>query len=939
MKNPNRHENMLAHSLSFYEALFQSLDNNTVLRRKNADGIFLPVSCTREFAEMMECTPEEFIEAESQSPLCTVYPEDREEAAYLLKNGMTKAGNKHTIVRKLTMKGNIIWVDLHYAFFTSDGVEYAYCNYFDITLFKENERRIQMLYDGLNDELKRISGESLAAIRSNLSEGIVEEIDGRDLYDADRVGARMEDLIEVRLNSMPNPADRKKYLEHFKIDHIIESYEKGELLKPLVIFTKRQSGRRCFVQYTAAMRKDPVTNKTTVFGFEKEYNAEKVSEVLNQNILAKQYDMISYIVDGNYGVVIGSADSITKGSIFPKRMNGVYMDYIQEQVLPAASRDSTDLNALQKALSPETVQRELEHNSSYSVDVTCEIDHELYYKRFTFYEVDRDANFYILMKSDYTEVQREQLVRNEQLKNALEDARQANLAKTAFLSNMSHEIRTPMNAIIGLDNIALSEPGLSEKTRDHLEKIGSSARHLLGLINDILDMSRIESGRMILKNEEFSFGDMIEQINTMISSQCRERGLQYDCVFKSKVNEYYIGDDTKLKQVLINILGNAVKFTPSPGCITFTVERTAQYEDKTALRFTITDTGIGMEQEYLPKLFDAFTQENATRTSQYGGTGLGMAITKNIVEMMHGNISVQSEKGTGTVFTVNITLGNSGRLNRSQYGDVIRPNELDVLVIDDDPIACEHAKIVLAEIGVASETVQSGEEALEFIRIRNARRQPYNLILVDLHMPEQDGIEVTRKIRQIIGSEAAVIILTAYSWDDIRDDAILAGVDSFLAKPLFSSTALEEFSQAFRQKKEKISAIRQKTDLAGRHILLAEDVEINAEIMKQLLQMWEINTDVAENGKIAVDMFSSHPQNYYDAILMDVRMPVMDGLAATEAIRKLERPDSKAIPIIAMTANAFDEDVQRSLQAGMNAHLSKPVELEQLLDTLQSLIQ
>ena len=407
---------------------------------------------------------------------------------------------------------------------------------------------------------------------------------------------------------------------------------------------------------------------------------------------------------------------------------------------------------------------------------------------------------------------RESMAKNEALAEALALAEEASKAKTAFLSNMSHEIRTPMNAIIGLDTLALNDEGISEQTRDYLEKIGGSARHLLGLINDILDMSRIESGRLTLRREEFSFRGILEQINTMVMSQCRDKGLTYECRVLSRVDDYYVGDETKLKEVLINILSNAIKFTEAPGSVTLSVERTAVFDNQSTLRFRIRDTGIGMDPEFIPKIFEAFSQENSGTSNKFGSTGLGMAITKNIVEMMNGTINVESEKGVGTEFTVMVTLENSDRK-------------------------------------------EDAEEA----------------------------------------------------------------------------AALKKAASAAEGEEPRAA-------LAGRRVLLAEDMEINAEIMMDILDLEEIAADHAENGRIAVEMFASGSPGTYAAILMDVRMPEMDGLAAAAAIRALDRPDAKTIPIIALTANAFDEDVQRSLQAGMNAHLSKPVEPELLYKTLGELI-
>ncbi|MBQ9062857.1 MAG: response regulator [Eubacterium sp.] len=531
----------------------------------------------------------------------------------------------------------------------------------------------------------------------------------------------------------------------------------------------------------------------------------------------------------------------------------------------------------------------------------------------------------------------EKLVRQQELADALAAAEDANRAKTAFLSNMSHEIRTPMNAIIGLNNIALNEPTASEKVKEYLRKIGTSAHHLLGIINDILDMSRIESGRMVIRSEEFSFARTIEQVNTIISGQCRDKGLQYVCRMKGNVDEYYIGDDTTLRQVLLNVLGNAVKFTPEGGSISFEVEETTRFDGKSILQFIISDTGIGMNADYLPHLFDPFSQEDSSTTNKYGSTGLGMPITKSIVELMNGHIEVASEKGRGTTFTITVTLLDSDRKPAELIEDgVPQAHELCVLVIDDDPIACENAQIVLGQTGISCDVALSGQEGIDMVLVRHARREPYDLILVDWKMPDLDGVETTRRIRKEVGNEIPIIILTSYSWDDIAEEAMEAGVDTFVAKPLFAGTVMDEFRDAFKKKNVRLA--QETADLKGLRVLLAEDVAVNAEIMMMVLSMREMEVDLAENGQIAVDKFREHEPGYYAAILMDMRMPVLDGLDATRMIRSLERPDAKTIPIVALTANAFDDDVQRSMQAGLNAHLSKPVEPEALFRMLEGLV-
>lgn len=442
---------------------------------------------------------------------------------------------------------------------------------------------------------------------------------------------------------------------------------------------------------------------------------------------------------------------------------------------------------------------------------------------------------------------RETMAKNHALAEALAAAEEASKAKTVFLSNMSHEIRTPMNAIIGLNNIAMNEPTASEKVKEYLERIGTSANHLLSIINDILDMSRIESGRMTIKSEEFSFAKVIKQVNTIISGQCRDKGLNYDCRMSGDVKDYYIGDDMKLRQVMINILGNAVKFTPEGGTITFSIKNVAQFDGKTTLCFTVKDTGIGMSKEYLPKIFDAFSQEDSSSTSKYGSTGLGMPITKSIVELMNGTIKVESEKGQGTTFVVNVTLVDSDRTPDISESDTIQPDEMCVLVIDDDPVACEHAQIVLGQLGIHCEQALSGLDGIEMVKLRYTRREPYNLILVDWRMPELDGVETTRQIRKIVGYETPIIILTSYNWEDIAEEAMNAGVDTFVAKPLFAGMVMDEFREAFKKKNTRLE--HETADLKGRRVLLAEDMAVNAEIMMMVLSMREIEVEYAENGK------------------------------------------------------------------------------------------
>ncbi len=675
---------------------------------------------------------------------------------------------------------------------------------------------------------------------------------------------------------------------------------------------------------------------------------EKIIEDKKQNAeqdklitaLASDFKSVYYVVlDTDEGVCYQShpdiEDALAPGERFV--FSQKFISYAQKNITDDYREEFL------RFIEPDSIREGLRENRVISFRYMVERDGASSYEMIRFAGVrhpeSRDDHIVHAVSACFADVDeetRKSLAQNRTLSDALEAAEQANRAKTAFLSNMSHEIRTPMNAIIGLDNIALSDIDISDRTKDYLEKIGTSAHHLLGIINDILDMSRIESGRMVINSEEFSFSRMMDQVTAIIGGQCHNKGLNFDYEQGAGLLDYYIGDNMKLKQVLINILGNSVKFTPAGGRVILRVEKQAEYEGNSTLKFMVRDTGIGMSKEYLPRIFEAFTQEDSSSTSRYGSTGLGMPITKNLVELMNGTIEVESEKGVGTTFTVTIPLKDSDRKDSDTSSLDISPHEMSVLVIDDDPVACEHARLVLGQVGIGCDTALSGSGGIEMVKLRHARREPYNLILVDWKMPEMDGIETTRQIRQIVGAESAIIFLTSFNWDDVTDEAKKAGIDSFVAKPLLASSVLDEFKTAFKNKNH--SEEDKEISLAGRRVLLAEDVAINAEIMIMVLSMREIAVDHAENGKLAVEMFENHEPGYYDAILMDMRMPEMDGLEVTKVIRSMNREDSERIPIIALTANAFDEDVQRSLQAGLNAHLSKPVEPDALYETLTNLI-
>ena len=596
-----------------------------------------------------------------------------------------------------------------------------------------------------------------------------------------------------------------------------------------------------------------------------------------------------------------------------------------------------DKEAFLSALNRKKLMKALSCKDTYVLTYRRLIRSKPVYTSMKISRMENDEKYIIIGFKDVDAEMREAIAKNEALSDALSSAEAANRSKTTFLSGMSHEIRTPINAIIGLDTLALKKNDLDADSRSYFEKIGDSASHLLSVINKVLYMSRIEAGREVLHKSDFSLNAMLEQISAQVKQQCGEKGLAFECSVSEQADEFYIGDEVKLKEVLMSILSNAVKFTDAPGSVTLTAEKTEEYDDQASLRFIIKDTGIGMDKEYIPNIFDAFSHKNPAVRSKFGSSGLGMAITKKIVELMNGSVSVRSEKGKGTEFTVMLTLEKGNRKETDHTGE-IDPDAMYILVVDDNPIEAEHARMVLEEVGIRAEICTSGQEALRKMEVQHARKKPYNIVLMDWNMPGMNGIETSIEILRQYEKECIVVAMTAYSWNDIREEAHQAGVEDFIEKPLFAANILENLGRIARRSNMAIFKEKNRARLPGRRILLAEDFEINAEIMMDILEMENIKADHAENGKVAVEMFEKSTDGIYSAILMDVRMPIMDGLEAAKTIRALDRADAKRIPIIALTANAFDEDIQLSLQAGMNAYLNKPVEADHLIRTLGELI-
>ncbi len=524
---------------------------------------------------------------------------------------------------------------------------------------------------------------------------------------------------------------------------------------------------------------------------------------------------------------------------------------------------------------------------------------------------------------------------NKQLAVAVENANAANVAKSQFLAQMSHEIRTPMNAIIGLTNIARNDLSDTSKTADSLMKIDGASRLLLGIINDVLDMSAIESNKMKLANVEFDFNQLLTSITTVFYQQCKQKDINFEMHMKGVTNEVLIGDSLRVNQILMNLLSNAVKFTSAGGTISVLVIQASSSKGMTQMRFVVSDTGCGMSDDLKERLFKPFEQEDATTARKHGGSGLGLAITKNLVEMMNGRINVESEKGVGTTFTVDIPFG---VVNTKMIVNEGAFKDIRTLIVDDDIESCQYASLLLDRLEVAHEYVTSGEQALEKLGEAEDDGNPFTICIVDWKMPQMNGLEVTQKIREIFGNDTVVIIASAYDRMEIEEEGYKAGADYFVAKPMFQSTVFNILMKIANKGKNEIEPTKKRSEkyyFAGKKALIAEDVALNMEVAVELLKMVGITSVCAEDGAIAVDIMKRSKENEFDVILLDVNMPNMDGYEAARQLRLLDREDIKNMPIYAMTANAFAEDIAASLDAGMNGHISKPIEPDVLYKTLE----
>ncbi|MCI2056380.1 MAG: response regulator [Oscillibacter sp.] len=803
----------------------------------------------------------------------------------------------------------------------------------DISNVKDMERKFQeesaYIEAAQSDKL-------IVKVRSNITQNIVESYIAKDAVGISADGTPYEIGVEQLAATGFTEKEQDMIRHYLNRQRVLKAFSEGETSYSIDYRRKAHDGSVLWVNTTVKTYQNPENGDVMSFMYSYDINEEKIKEGLLETVTSLEYDFIVYIdlIGNRIKTYLGREDR----TMLPAATSD---DYVAE--MKRVNRAIIAPEEVDRAISdmmPETIKKNLQNQRVFSsVYTAVDSDGNLLKKRFQYAYLNEEMEQVVMTRTDVTDVVEAQKQQQNMLEAALLAAQQANSAKSDFLSRMSHEIRTPMNAIIGMSTIAAQSIGNDEEVADCIGKIGISSRFLLSLINDILDMSRIESGKMLLKNEKIPFAEFLNGVNTICYTQAKAKDVDYENIVDSNVEDYYIGDAMKLQQVVINILSNAIKFTPHNGKVTFSVRQMKKDKHRAVLRFVINDTGCGISEEFIPHLFEAFSQEHSGTTAMYGGTGLGLAICKNLVDMMDGHIGVRSIVGAGTEFTVDVKLGiteesRTRYLSKTQYNF----SQLKALVVDDDVMVCEQAVITLKEIGVTSEWVDSGRKAVDRVQHKWTDKQYYDLILVDWKMPEMDGIETARQIRKIVGPDVTIIIMTAYDWASIEQEAKRAGVNLLMSKPMFKSTLISAFQKVFGQQAEQETVVTADFKFDGKRVLLAEDHPLNVEVATRLLECKGFTVEHAENGLRALEMFTTTPEGYYDAILMDIRMPQMDGLQASNSIRHLTKKDAKTVPIIAMTANAFDEDVQKSKAAGMNAHLAKPIEPQEMYQTLYDFI-
>lgn len=867
-----------------------------------------------------------------------------------------KARQENTLIKKVTLAGTVSLLILLFLFlvvtlFSTSRLasqiklltEHPFTVSGDISdvktslaLMRIRTERLQSYSQPADVELVRMALEDLYSTTDTLLDEIEALYLGpeEDVTMLRNTYADIQEAHRLFLDFSELPSSTTDMIAGYEEEHLYPLYNEFEEDATRILTFVRGTQQRIFISA------DQLSKSTTAWSFIIiiamtvgllffQSVIRKMNQRLYQN--SRQFEILSDTIDETFLIfekeqqtcdfVSGSAERVLGVTAGKLRKNWTLIyEYMSSETAESIRRE---LNSGKRTVWDEVIEY-------YNPKST-----QPHWLQLRFYRIsENEATKYIMTLTDRTEERRA----NQALQDALENAQKASNAKKDFLSRMSHEIRTPMNAIIGMTTIAAASIDDSSRVEDCLEKISYSSKHLLMLINDVLDMSRIESNRMSVNTEPFELYQFLNTFVSVVYPQANEKGLEFtEKTIGFSEHTTYLGDSLRLNQILLNLVSNAIKFTPSGGKVSLEVTHLPSRGNRSWLRFVVSDTGIGMDEQGLSKLYTPFEQADASIAGKYGGTGLGMSITQNLVSLMGGYIHVKSKLGKGTTFSVELPFEQSDVDLQPLQEEVLQA--LDVLVVDDEQDICEHAALLLKKMKIHAEWVLGGAEAVERVVLAQETGNGFDVCFIDWKMPDMDGVETTRRIREKVGPDTPIIIISAYDWSDIEEEARAAGVNAFIAKPMFQSSIYNVLvsvtNGAFGLKESKTNVSGHALD--GKRILLAEDNALNMEIAVTLLEMNGASVECAENGQEVVKRFLRAKPGYFDAILMDVQMPVMDGCEATKQIRACGRADALYIPIIATTANAFAEDIATVMVAGMDAHISKPLDIEQLCSILSKL--
>ena len=780
--------------------------------------------------------------------------------------------------------------------------------------------------------------------------GLIEPESGSmSVYKSTDESAEIADILTVQKNYYDAiyaygkyviPEDKEIWFDVTRIENVVERLQRKNIDNVIVRCIRKNSQKMDYIQFT--FTRVSGTGDTFQLVMAEKKITETIEKELMQRNLLRRYELLFVSATADIYSRLLRVDLETwetiridiKDGDFTRIDMGNWEDYLEARLMDMVPGDREKVRSIFCRSALEQAKAGDKLTCSYESDAEDHVGTIKYYSVTARIHGEKGQRFATVFSIDNTELVESERKQKALLESTLAQAQQANAAKTTFLSNMSHDMRTPMNAIIGFSAIAASHIDNVERVKDCLDKIMSSSNHLLSLINDILDMSRIESGKVQIQEQECNLSELLHTLANIIQPQVKGKKLDFFIDTIDVTDEDIYADPLKLNQIFINILGNAVKFTPEGGTVSFRMcQKPCAVKGYGTYEFSIKDTGIGMSDEFLEHIFEPFERESSTLKSGIEGTGLGMAITKRLVEIMGGTIEVSSVKGEGSEFVIILDLKLQENSDTGQ--NIVELEGLRALVVDDDVDTCSSITGMLRQIGMRPEWTNSAGEAVQRARKAYDEQNPFHTYILDLNMPEQNGIETAGKIREAVGGDIPVLIMTAYDWSDVEDEAKEAGITAFCNKPLFMSDLKNALLKANHLAEERTAEISfTDIDFSGKRVLLAEDNELNREIAAEILQEAGFTVEMAVDGSDAVNMVEKSEEYYYDIILTDIQMPVMDGYEEVVAIRNMKRKDVETMPIIAMTANAFEEDKALALKCGMNGHIAKPLDISAVFRTL-----